>query len=130
MSMVQFNTGRKYICDNCGFSYDDLSRFNVADCGTKHYCLNCHPHRMSYRQLIEWLAKGNGYLCQQGHNYTTAPAFSMCPVIINEEHYAGSFDDQIPYNEHELVVSEFKDGISNWKIPTLEMYERDCKEAK
>ena len=130
MSLIRIKTGVKYICDNCGFSDDNLSHFNDADCDTKHYCLKCHPHRMSYRQLIEWLAKGNGYLCQQGHNYTTAPAFRMCPVIINEEHYAGRFDDQIPYNEHELVVSEFKYNFSNWKIPTLEMYQRDCKEAK
>lgn len=128
MSMIKFKNGVKYICDNCGFTDDNLSKFN--DCNTKHYCLNCHPLRMSYRQLIEWLAKGNGYLCQQGYNYTTAPVFSMCPVIINDEHYAGKFDDQIPYDEHELVVSEFKDGFSNWKIPTFEMYKRDCKEAK
>lgn len=131
MSMVQFKKGVKFVCDICGFSDDNLSRFNDYDCDTKqHYCLKCHTLRMSYRQLIEWLAKGNGILCQQGHYYTTAPTFKMCPVIINEEHYAGRFDDQIPYDEHELVVSEFKDGFSNWKIPTYEMYKRDCKEAK
>lgn len=84
---------------------------------------------MSYRQLIEWLAKGKGYLCQQGHDYTTAPVFSMCPVKINNRCYPGHFDDQIPYDEHELVVSEFEDGYSNWKIPTLEMYKRDCKKG-
>lgn len=130
MSMVKFKTGIKYVCDNCGFSDDNLSRFNDYDCDKKHYCLKCHPLRMSFRQLIEWLAKGNGYLCQQAKDYTTAPTFSMSPVIINGKRYEGKFDNQIPYDEHELVVSEFKDGFSNWKIPTYEMYKRDCKEAK
>lgn len=131
------------ICDKCGFvDYDDHAEFNtytdrykpessttfnLDDCNDdKDYCLRCHPRRMSYRQLIEWLARGNGYLCQQAHYYTTAPVFKMCPVIINDVHYPGMFDDQIPYNEHELVVSAFKNGYSNWKIPTLEMYEEDC----
>lgn len=130
MSMVQFKKGVKFVCDICGFSDDNLSRFNDYDCDTKqHYCLKCHPLRMSFRQLIEWLAKGQGILCQQGKDYTTAPAFIMSPVIINGKRYAGKFDNQIPYDEHELVVSEFKDGFSNWKIPTYEMYKQDCKEA-
>ena len=130
MSMVKFKTGTKYVCNICGFSDDNLSRFNDFDCDTKHYCLKCHPLRMTYRQLIEWLAKGNGILCQQSKDYTTAPSFSMSPVAINGRRYEGKFDDQIPYSEHELVVCEFKDGFSDWKIPTLEMYKRDCKEAK
>lgn len=127
---IKYKNGVKYSCNICGEVYGNEDKFNKMDSvNGDHYCLKCHPLRMSYRQLIEWLAKGNGYLCQQGHYYTTAPVFSMCPVIINDEHYPGRFDDQIPYDEHELVVSEFKDGYSNWKIPTLKMYETDCKKG-
>lgn len=127
MSVVNFKKGKKWVCDNCGFSEDSQRFFNdVKDDGAA-YCIKCHPLRMSYRQLIEWLAKGNGILCQQGNDYTTAPSFSMSPVIINDKRYPGKFEDQIPYNEHELVVSPFKSLFCDWKIPTLEMYKKDCK---
>ena len=130
MGRIKFKNGVKWICNECGFTSNNLDKFNDYPNEDTIYCLKCRPIRMTYRQLIEWLAKGNGYLCQQGHNYTTAPAFSMVPVIINDEHYPGKFDDQIPYDEHELVVSRFESGFSNWEIPTLEMYNRDCKGGK
>lgn len=119
MGRVTFKTGVKWICDECGFTSSDIDKFNDYLAGDVSYCLKCRPTRMTYRQLIEWLARGNGYLCQQALPYSTAPTFSMSPVEINGRRYDGRFDDQIPYNEHELVVSEFKDGFSNWKIPTI-----------
>lgn len=130
MGRIKFKNGVKWICNECGFTSESLDKFNDYPNENTIYCLKCRPIRMTYRQLIEWLAKGNGILCQQGHYYTTAPTFKMCPVIINEEHYVGDFDDQIPYSEHELAVTEFKDEFTNWKIPTLEMYNRDCKGGK
>ena len=129
MGMIKYEKGVKYICNKCGFTSESLDNFNNFPNNEKIYCNNCHPKRMTYRQLIEWLARGNGYLCQQAKPYSTAPTFNMVPVEINGVKYPGNFDDQIPYNEHELVVSEFKDGFSNWKIPTAAMYKRDCKKA-
>lgn len=130
MGRIIYQNGVKWICNKCGFTSEDIDKFNDYPNNDTIYCLKCRPMRMSYRQLIEWLARGNGYLCQQGEDYSTAPTFSMVDVRINGKHYPGKFDDQIPYNEHELVVSEFKDGFSNWKIPTLEMYRRDCRNKK
>lgn len=128
----------KYICNGCGLTvpageaYTTL--FNEADsdrCSDKDYCLKCRPKRMTYMQLLEWLARGNGFLCQQARDYCTSPTFRLSPsVTINDRNYAGKSDDQIPYNEHELVVSRFTDGFCNWKIPTLEMFERDCRPPK
>ena len=129
MGMIKYEKGVKYICNKCGFTSENLDDFNDFPNNEKIYCKKCHPKRMTYRQLIEWLARGNGYLGQQAKPYSTAPTFNMVPVQINGEKYPGNFDDQIPYDEHELVVSEFKDGISNWKIPTASMYNRDCKKA-
>ena len=130
MGRIKLKNGVKWICNECGFTSKSLDKFNDYPNENTIYCLKCRPIRMTYRQLIEWLAKGNGYLCQQAKPYTIAPTFTMLPVIINEEHYPGKFDDQIPYNEHELVVSRFESGFSNWEIPTLEMYNRDCKGGK
>ena len=128
----------KYICNGCGLTvpageaYTTL--FNEADSdryNDKDYCLKCRPKRMTYWQLLEWLAKGNGFICQQVIGYSTAPTFSLSPsVTINGRNYTGKSDDQIPYDEHELVVSRFTDGFCNWKIPTLEMFERDCRPPK
>lgn len=128
----------KYICNGCGLTvpageaYTTL--FNEADSdryNDKDYCLKCRPKRMTYMQLLEWLARGNGFLCQQARDYCTAPTFRLSPsVTINDRNYTGKSDDQIPYNEHELVVSRFTDGFCNWKIPTLEMFERDCRPPK
>lgn len=130
----------KYICNGCGLTvpagdaYTTL--FNVADSdryNDKDFCLKCHPRRMTYRQLLEWLARGNGFLCQQAKDYSTAPTFSLSPsVTINGRNYTGKSDDQIPYDKHELVVSRFNDGtlFCDWVIPTLEMFERDCRQPK
>lgn len=119
-----------YICDGCGQAYKTTDEFNPADsAGGKDFCWKCHPKRMTYMQLLEWLAKGHGFICQQAIGYTSAPMFSLVPVRINDRSYPGKSDDQIPYNEHELVVSKFTDGFCNWKIPTFEMFEQDCRKS-
>lgn len=126
---LENGSAKRYICDKCGFTDTTLAAFNPSDSiDGKDYCLKCHPIRMTYWQLLEWLARGNGFLCQQARDYCTAPTFRLSPsVTINDRNYAGKSDDQIPYNEHELVVSRFTDGFCNWEIPTLEMFNRDCR---
>ena len=127
---MKFKNGVKWICNECGFTSEDINKFNDYPSNDTIYCYKCRPGRMTYRQLVEWLARGNGYLCQQGLPYSTAPTFDITRVNINGRHYPGKFDDQIPYDEHELCVSSFKDGFSNWEIPTLKMYKRDCGRSK
>ena len=128
---MQLKNKKIWVCDNCGEKTADPSTFNQADRERGDYCMKCHPKRMTYMQLIEWLAKGNGFMCQQVLGYTTAPAFSLSPVEINGRSYPGKSDDQIPYNEHELVVRYF-DGEhprhkkAYWLIPTEEMFLEDC----
>ena len=131
MNMKLTDGSRTYICDGCGQVYKTTDEFNPADsAGGKDFCWKCHPKRMTYRQLIEWLARGNGFLCQQAIEYTTAPMFSLAPVRINDRSYPGSSDDQIPYDEHELVVSKFNDsGICHWEIPTEAMFKADCRKS-
>lgn len=128
---VNTKNGIRIVCNDCGFVSQSEQDFNIDDTKDgKDFCRKCRPQRMSYMQLIEWLAKGNGFLCQQAMEYCVAPTFSLSPVRINGRDYPGKSDDQIPYNEHELVVSRFSDGFCNWQVPTLEMYKRDCKGGK
>lgn len=140
MKMTFKDAPTKYICDKCGLTVPSgdayKTLFNEADSdrsANKDYCLNCRPRRMTYWQLLEWLARGNGFLCQQAKDYSTAPTFSLSPFVsINGRQYDGVADDQIPYNDHELVVSKFNDGnhLCDWQVPTLEMFERDCRPPK
>lgn len=120
----------RYVCDGCGFTATTLDEFNKDDIAPdEHYCLKCHPRRMTYIQLLEWLAKGHGFLCQQARDYCTAPTFNLSPVRINDRQYPGTSEDQIPYSEHELVVRCFDESkrTAYWEIPTLEMFNRDCR---
>ncbi|MBR4792655.1 MAG: hypothetical protein IK038_03215 [Bacteroidaceae bacterium] len=128
---IHFSTGNKFMCDKCGYIDSSLHKFNTADSyGDKDYCLACHPQRMTYMQLIEWLAKGNGYVCLQVIGYRTHLEFDMAaPVRIEGKEILGSIDSQIPYDEHNFVVRYFdKDKNRDyWNIPTEEMFYRDCR---
>lgn len=132
---------KRIVCDGCGFAVNTedayKTHFNtddtkyVANTTTEDYCLKCHPKRMTYMQLIEWLAKGNGYVCQQGRGYSTYVNFHMgrSIVTINEAQYYHKIDDQLEYDEHELVVRYFdtSKNKSYWNIPTEAMFLRDCR---
>lgn len=135
---------KQIVCDGCGFSVNTEDKykkhFNTDDTKIadnayiyKDYCLKCHPKRMSYMQLIEWLAKGNGYVCQQARGYSTYVNFHMgnSIVTINGAQYYHKIDDQIEYDEHELVVRYFDSSKnkSYWNIPTEEMFLRDCRQT-
>ena len=70
--------------------------------------------RMTYRQLAEWMAKGNGEFVESKGKYCL-PLFSM------------SYPDE---KKDELV----RQGIfirtwdsEEWVEPTVDIYERDCK---
>lgn len=130
---LENGSAKRYICDKCGFTDTTLVAFNPSDSiDGKDYCLKCHPIRMTYEQLIEWLAKGHGFLCQQAMDYCTAPTFRLSPVCINGRQYPGNYEDQIPYDEHELIVRCFDASKRSayWEIPTLEMFNRDCRAKK
>ena len=134
---------QRIVCDGCGFSVnteDEYNKhFNTDDTTIannsftyKDYCLKCHPKRMTYLQLIEWLAKGNGYVCQQVRGYSTSVNFHMGnPIEINGAKYYHAIDDQIEYDEHELVVRYFdtNKNVSYWNIPTEAMFLRDCRQT-
>lgn len=129
---LKFENGSapKYVCDKCGFTDTNLDKFNPSDSiNGKDYCLKCHPIRMTYIQLIEWLAKGNGFICQQGMGYSSAVTFYLSPLRINGRSYPGRSEDQIPYSEDELIVRYFEEEKNElyWNIPTLEMFNRDCR---
>lgn len=136
------NSKIKYVCNGCGLIVpmgDEYKTFfNEADSdrgSDKDYCLKCRPKRMTYMQLLEWLACGKGFLYQQGKDYCTAPTFSLVPTVsINGRKYVGKPNDQIPYDTYELTVArfpdDFKDDFCHWKIPTLEMFEQDCRPPK
>lgn len=134
---------KRIVCDTCGFSVnteDEYKKhFNTDDTKIadnayiyKDYCLKCHPKRMTYMQLIEWLAKGNGYICQQVIGYSTSVTFNLRnPITINGRQYPKGYDDQIEYDEHELVVRYFDTtkNVSYWNIPTEAMFLRDCRQG-
>lgn len=127
---LENGSAKRYICDKCGFTDTTSAKFNPSDSiDGKDYCLQCHPMRMTYIQLLEWLAKGNGFLCQQAMSYCTSPTFRLSPVSINGRNYPGNSEDQIPYSEYELVVRCFDESKRSayWEIPTLEMFKRDCR---
>jgi len=130
---IHYSNGNKFVCDKCGYVDSSLYKFNTADSyGGKDYCLACHPQRMTYMQLIEWLAKGNGYVCLQVIGYRTHLEFDMAaPARIEGKEILGSLgiDSQIPYDEHNFVVRYFEKDKNRdyWNIPTEEMFYRDCR---
>lgn len=136
------NGEQRVVCDGCGYTVDTKEAyekdFNVDDSkdsgynqSAVDYCYKCHPKRMSFLQLIEWLARGNGFVCMQARNYTTHLEFSMeRSVNINGRTFHDKqINDQIPYDEHKLVVRYFNDkkNKSYWNIPTYQMWKEDCK---
>ena len=136
------NGEQRVVCDRCGYTVNTKEAyekdFNVDDSQDSgynqpaaDYCYKCHPKRMSFLQLIEWLAKGNGFVCMQARDYTTHLEFSMgMRVTINGRPYPDKrIDDQIPYDEHNLIVRYFDNdkNKSYWNIPTYQMWKVDCK---
>ena len=98
-------------------SKDDFLPFIVNGCPWQYIYPYEEPpeQRMSYRQLAEWLAKGNG-------QYTTG----------------GTIYHNISYNncdnadEHTLREG-YKIRLwdsEEWVEPTVDIYERDCKGVK
>lgn len=136
MKLKLKNGTSRTVCDECGVtanSKDEYEKgFNVYDSNSRgDYCLKCHPRRMTFMQLIEWLAKGNGFVCMQGDEYKTHIDFRMGEnVTINGKMYDGKrIDDQIPYDEYNLIVRYFDDSKNKefWNIPTYEMWLNDCR---
>lgn len=70
------------------------------------------PRRMTYRQLAEWLAKGNG----QAKN---------CHVAVTQFGY----DDVDEKDNRELPVTYKirRWGSEEWIEPIVDVYEADCK---
>lgn len=128
-----------YVCNGCGKSSDDPADFNMDDeKGDSHFCWDCHPRRMTPLQLVEWLAKGNGYVCIQAEDYQTAlsfdfhgPGYLMSNGCRNG-HAMNGMRNQIPYDEHNFVVRYFDEDhpmhkkYGYWLIPTEKMYITDC----
>ena len=71
------------------------------------------PAIMSHRQLSEWLAKGNGQMRSAGA--------LLYPLLVYE-----------PKNEHDAVPKNIRIrrwGSDEWVVPTVDIYERDCRKA-
>lgn len=123
-----------WVCDNCGERTTDPKTFNQADRADGDYCMKCHPRRMTPLQLVEWLAKGNGYVCRQGRAYTTHLDFDFCTNRIGDEEVP-DLCEQLPYDEHNFVVHYFDENNPHhrkdyWLIPTKEMFLEDCRGKK
>ena len=70
------------------------------------------PQLMTHRQLAEWIAKGNGEYSSTSYNH----AFSSYDYT--KEHENDPVSDKVlirPWDSEE------------WVIPTVDIYERDCK---
>lgn len=123
-----------WVCDNCGEKTTDPKTFNQADRERGDYCMKCHPKRMTPLQLVEWLAKGFGYVCRQGKDYTTHLDFDFS----NKKLGGATIPDmreQLPYSEHNFVVRYFDEDHPRhkkeyWLIPTEEMFLEDCRGKK
>lgn len=75
--------------------------------------------RMTYRQLAEWLAKGNGeYVESKDINKYCIPMYSMT-------YTEGNRDE--PVKQGIFIRTWDSD---EWVEPTLDIYERDCKGGK
>lgn len=74
------------------------------------------PKRMTNRQLAEWLAKGNGQMKYTGTIHIHYSYYGELEDGDNEEAPKGTFIR--PW------------GSDEWIVPTLEIYERDCKSNK
>lgn len=70
--------------------------------------------RMTYRQLSEWLAKGNG-------QYTT----DYYLIICTELSYCNGYDNSNDEVPDEYTIRAW--GSDEWIEPTEEIYLRDCK---
>lgn len=109
------------ICDGCG---SVVNEFHESE-DNNDYCFKCRPKRMSVIQLVEWLAKGNGFICIQGKSYQTYLNFTGRTMFGD---VCLTWDDEIPYDEHNWVIHHFDETKNKnyWDIPTLEIYETDC----
>lgn len=93
---------------------DNLCPFK-NDCGASYQfireVIEEKPVLMTYRQLAEWLAKGNGQ-----YKYDTALLFSCLSYEC--------------VNEHDAVRKNIRIrrwDSDEWVVPTVEIYERDCR---
>lgn len=75
------------------------------------------PQLMTNRQLNEWLAKGNGQ-------------FKRIPKYPEECNYCSSFYDYLVSQDNDFVRDNIHIrswGSDEWVVPTVDVYERDCK---
>lgn len=70
------------------------------------------PKRMTNKQLAEWLARGNGQVDRWEYTHIHADYGFL----------KGEDDDEVP---DDVKVRPW--GSEEWIVPTLEIYERDCK---
>ena len=80
-----------------------------------------HPYeeppkkRMTFRQLAEWLAKGNG-------QYTTD---DFGRVYVEYDYSKGKENNEV---DRRIIIRPW--DSEEWVEPTVDIYERDCKEVK
>ena len=72
--------------------------------------------RMTNRQLAEWLAKGNGVF---KYKNATAYCYSFITPLEN------NLNEEV---EENVVICYW--GSEEWQVPTVDIYERDCKGGK
>lgn len=95
---------------NSGYYY-----FSMPDGRSWHFL---YPYeeppkqRMTYQQLAEWLAKGNGEFRHTDDYYTYA-------------YYV--YDNRYASNEVSADILVRPWGSDEWVEPTVDIYERDCK---
>ena len=68
--------------------------------------------RMTYRQLSEWLAKGNG-------QYTTD---NYVRIYVGYGYHRGKENNEV---DRCVIIRPW--GSEEWVEPTVDIYERDCK---
>ena len=73
--------------------------------------------RMTYRQLAEWMAKGNGEFTESNDRYCLS-MFTM------------SYLDEIRDKPVKQGIFIRTWDSEEWEEPTVDVYERDCKEVE
>ena len=109
---LAYETGEKIqvLSDEAGEWLDEES----PDWTRQKYRIKPKVARMTYRQLSEWLAKGNG---QVSHDYLIDVSCTYC--------YSTEDDDkEVPESYR---IRRWGSGI--WLEPTVSVYQEDCRDG-
>ena len=107
---VEYETKANCGCFGCAF-HDHPSCSAIHGCDEVIFKkVKKEPELMTYRQLSEWLARGNGQM--RMHDSVIAYSY-FCYQTDSEE------------SQVKALIRPW--GSDEWIIPTVDIYERDCK---